>query len=529
MHPCLHLHLRSGFRLLLLALAIASASAGAIQPQVKMATVPTQATQGAKLVYAITPEVVYIGRESLGTSDASSVVVQVGAPNTKKDRQCFQLAVKLPVGSADDGDVLVTTVDGISAEAEDPWREVDREGGFFLFRPKGQGEQLGARCSVTFTFRNLRLSSRAGVATVNVYAWTAPMTEASTGYDDEFSKPISKQPSPAGIHSFTATPSRVTAGGSVELKWEVSGAGSLALMWSQTATPVDVTGRSSYIVQQDVPIELYTLTARSSGLSKTSSITVVANKPKVISFDTSAQKVVAGSTVTLTWKTTGADWVELEGLPGQSPDAVHIGPAQGKLDIKVHETTVLTLTAIDSQNSVRSSPAQWIVIAEQAGIEYFRADAAEVKVGQTVTLSWKAAAAASLAIEQLGLTDIKENPGSHQVQIREPRTFTLVARGIDGSVAKRDLMIAVFPAGKIEYHELIIFDDGVHRKWAVSNASNCRIGDDRVDVKGVVEESSHGRSTTLQYEIEYERGRWLRCTGLNGLSVESLPKIIDRR
>ncbi|KGJ89257.1 hypothetical protein ND16A_2150 [Thalassotalea sp. ND16A] len=156
------------------------------------------------------------------------------------------------------------------------------------------------------------------------------------------------------IDDFLATPASITAGESATLSWNTTGAGNVSIDNGVGAVSVD----GSVTVNPTVTTS-YTLSATGSGVTTTAEVTVNVSPaapapPTVDSFSASPSTITVGASSTLTWATTEADSVSINGGASQ--------PANGSSSVSPATTTTYELTATGLGGTVTES----LVIEVQA-------------------------------------------------------------------------------------------------------------------------------------------------------------------
>lgn len=151
---------------------------------------------------------------------------------------------------------------------------------------------------------------------------------------------FSGEPSPFDA-TFTADTYRVAAGSEVKLSWEVNGASEVML----NGKAVPSSGFSMVAVKQTTTFRLRMVEGDSEA-SRTLTVEALAKPGAKIS--ASANSLVAGDKVTLTWNTEGADKVKL--LPGN----LELSTA-GTIELSPTEHTVYTLEASNDAGTTTTS------------------------------------------------------------------------------------------------------------------------------------------------------------------------------
>ncbi len=173
------------------------------------------------------------------------------------------------------------------------------------------------------------------------------------------------------------------------------------------------------------------------GCSKPSFTGLVTN-PAIVSFTASAPNIVAGSSSTLSWVTTGATSITI--TPGTFTSA----SLTGSTPVSPTATTTYTLTATNSAGSVTAT-ASVTVSASGASlpvISSFTATPTSISPGSSSTLGWTVTGATSIAITPGTFTSASLT-GSTSVSPTATTNYTLTATNAAGSkTAKARVTIA---------------------------------------------------------------------------------------
>ena len=188
----------------------------------------------------------------------------------------------------------------------------------------------------------------------------------------------------------------------------IDGGASLPADGSSTVSPVTTT--------------TYVLTATGPGGSVTASVTITVNPvPAVDSFTAAPATITAGQSATLSWTTTNADSVSIDG--GASL------PADGSSTVSPVTTTTYVLTATGPGGSVTASVT--ITVNPVPAVDSFTAAPATITAGQSATLSWTTTNADSVSID--GGASLPAD-GSSMVSPVTTTAYVLTATGPGGSV-----------------------------------------------------------------------------------------------
>lgn len=146
--------------------------------------------------------------------------------------------------------------------------------------------------------------------------------------------------------------------------------------------------------------------------------------PMIDDFYPSSYTIAPGESVTLTWRTFGADVVTLDGAPVA---------ADGTLDLMPSETTVYNLTAASSlvaDSDVRTFTVVVNPIPQPVAIVRFDATPAQISKGASTVLSWEVANATTLDLGGAHVAPVS----ALEVSPIETTTYVLTAQGLAGPV-----------------------------------------------------------------------------------------------
>lgn len=144
-------------------------------------------------------------------------------------------------------------------------------------------------------------------------------------------------------------------------------------------------------------------------------------KPVIQSFDASAERVRAGSEVTLSWEVTGAERVVLSSDSGLKPTDV-----TGRSSYTVKQSADTTYT-LESSNAYGSASATVTVrVGKPPVITSFTASPTTIDPGSSATLSWQVSGEGSIGLSLDH--DIGEVTGKTSVEVRPEKTTTYTLR-----------------------------------------------------------------------------------------------------
>ncbi len=307
-------------------------------------------------------------------------------------------------------------------------------------------------------------------------------------------------PVPAVINSFTASPVSAYPGQDVTLNWSVSGTSSLWLSADNGGDPGSMNGKTSTVVHPAVKTR-YTLTAWSAATGNiTKSVTVDVSAPlppQVLSFTATPAEVIAGSSATLAWTTSGAAEVSISADHGTSPGVV----TGTSIPVTPASTTVYTLTAKNVSGTATKTVT--VAIAQPPPppvITGFTASPDTITSGSS-TLAWTVSGATSLSLQ----ADSGANPGdvtgktNYVVSPQATTRYTLTARNAGGSDARVIQVTVSAPAPTIEITSLtatpasVNAGDEVKLSWTVVNADSLWMSADNNGDPG----SMNGKTSTV--------------------------------
>ncbi len=216
------------------------------------------------------------------------------------------------------------------------------------------------------------------------------------------------------ITQFTASPLSVKSGDSVGLVWAIQNAEEAEI---NGVGGVNATGGSTTVTVNQTTT--FTLTARNSKRSVSQSVTVTVappEAPRIVRFEATPSRVVAGQQTTLVWNVENATTVTISGIGNVSPS--------GSSSVQVNESTTYTLTARNEGGEVTATAA--VTVASQGvRIINFTIDPPVVaNPGDPATLRWETENATKVTITGVGEV---EPSGSIVVNPVTVTTYNLLA------------------------------------------------------------------------------------------------------
>lgn len=242
------------------------------------------------------------------------------------------------------------------------------------------------------------------------------------------------------IVRFTATPDRITRGGSSLLEWNVEGStditispeiGAVQRAGSRTVTPNDTT--------------TYTLTARASGApTQTSTVTVtvgaLVSDPRIVRFEATPTNINSGESSTLSWTTEGATSVSISGVGTNLPTS-------GSRVVSPTVTTTYTLTATGADGRTVTAPVVVTVGGGVARILQFSLNPTTIDPGGSSQLCWQVEGATTVTIAP-GIGTVGPT-GCQTVSPSATTTYILTANNAQGSATATVTASATLTVGGV--------------------------------------------------------------------------------
>ncbi|MBE9484413.1 MAG: hypothetical protein IMY74_06180, partial [Bacteroidetes bacterium] len=214
-----------------------------------------------------------------------------------------------------------------------------------------------------------------------------------------------------------ATPDTILAGNTTTLSWtsgySVSctidqGIGAVSTNGSVTVSPAETS--------------TYTITASGPGGFSTSSVTVTVHHVPAVGLIASPDKIIGGSSATITWMSTHADTCVIE------PDIGTVAP-NGSMTVTPSETTTYSITATGAGGVSTSNATVGVYYQSTVNISV---DSSTIQPGEATRLSWTSTYADTCTIEpEIGVVDVN---GSISVSPEHATTYIITAAGLAGVV-----------------------------------------------------------------------------------------------
>jgi len=382
-----------------------------------------------KLTYTVLPESVYYTRDAQSPSMA---LITIGASNTTEANISitgFQVVI---VVSSDvkKADALTATPSSIIPASLQPlvWDFQQIDDGVYYAKPvKKSTTMVAPGESITFQLQGVTVNEAAGTTIITI----AEIAGVDVAYDY---KTIGKIKSKLEITKFEAVPDHIPSGDASILSWTTEAAARVTL--SPGEYP-DIKPTDSVTVKPGTTT-FYTLTAYGEGPNVSAQKIISIDSPQIVDFKSSASKVDAGDSVTLSWNVLYADDISIS--PGD-----HKGlPAIGTLPVQIWTETNFILTAKNKGNETANRPAP--VGINPVTINFFRATPSYgARLGEPVALTWDIKSAVSASVQYGTINGIDQNKFKNGGTTVIPNTgvaYSLIAQNSLGTTMSS---IELFP------------------------------------------------------------------------------------
>jgi len=251
---------------------------------------------------------------------------------------------------------------------------------------------------------------------------------------------VTVKPPLPGIKSFQATPPEIGLGDSSTLSWSTESAARVTL--TNGTSDAQVAANGTQVVKPNATTT-YTLTAcNAAGECATASVTVTVREfPVINSFRVNPAEIGPGESATLSWNVTGATRVTLTN--GGEASTVNL---TGSRTVSPPATTTYTLTACNVQGDCVTASAT-VTVKSYPVIRSFKASPAEIRIGQSSTLSWEVINASRVTLTNAsassdGTVGLNDNL---TVSPRTTTTYTLTACNPAGDCVSSSVTVTVKP------------------------------------------------------------------------------------
>lgn len=177
--------------------------------------------------------------------------------------------------------------------------------------------------------------------------------------------------------------------------------------------------------------------------AETGPVTVKVEGPRILSFEASPSEIEEGEEVTLSWRTEDAVSVEIRDAAGNPVDLDGAPVGAGSVTIVPTASTTYTLRAIAGDLSVEAEAS---VRIRGAPLLQVTASPAEIRYGETTTLTWTMTEGETLRIESEGEIVLETHEANGELTIEPPLTATYVfTASRAGKTAVESVTVGVRP------------------------------------------------------------------------------------
>ena len=229
-----------------------------------------------------------------------------------------------------------------------------------------------------------------------------------------------------------------------------------------------------------------------SGCGGSGSSNGQASAPSITSFTASSSTITAGESTTLSWLTANAASLSIDnGVGTVTGTSVTVTPSV---------TTTYTLTATNAAGKTTTSHATVTVVATPS-IASFTVSSSVIAIGNSVTLSWSTANAASLSIDN-GVGTVAGT--SVTVTPMATTTYTLTATNAAGTSVTAHVAVTV--VSFTVSSSIITTGDSVTLTWSASNAASLSIDNGVGTVTGTSVTVTPSATTTYTLTVTNAEG-----------------------
>jgi hypothetical protein len=406
-----------------------------------------------------------------GAPTTATMTFVVSAPATGSVT-VTRLAFTLPVGTdptdlTEDAGPITASV---SSSGHDQWQAgTGTAPGTFIVRPlTGDALEIGAQ-ALTISFQNVPVSRVVGTARVKI-------VEERAAPDGRGTVSIEVPKFPLGFYAldFTATVPDVASGQTVTLKWQASANAHCEISRSGGDAPVDVSAMRTWTSPPIYATTVFLLHASATDGGQTVALdlntTVIVAAPEVVSFDAHPDQVDYNQEVVVTWRSEGADGVDLlHGQYGREVLPKISDPTQPK-KLVLRSGDTYTLQAFKKQGDSRivSRPYPLVFIFNPVRIA-FTADPEIVDLDhRSTTLKWETAQANEVRLDD----KVVEKVGKKIESPTSPTTYHLKVMGEDGQTVEKTVTVTPAKIDIIADHSTLE-GDTVVASFEVKNAASC--------------------------------------------------------
>lgn len=271
------------------------------------------------------------------------------------------------------------------------------------------------------------------------------MVLASCGSSDS-KKPAAK--ASASIILFNASPEVAEAGQTITLSWVTTNALELRLFADDEAIEVGdgelAEGSASYGFTKTTTFRLEVEGEDGLIAEEERVVRLLERHPaSVVEFSAKPQRIPAGESATLYWKTTNAEKIRIVDGDGEPIDLRGASPTEGTFGVTPATTTTYRLLAEAADGNAEAEATITILEKVTASIT---ATPPVINPGETSILDWSAGGATRVVIKRDGalLEDSEELEGSLEVSPSHTSTYSIEAEG-EAGIAEAAADVAVQP------------------------------------------------------------------------------------
>ncbi len=224
--------------------------------------------------------------------------------------------------------------------------------------------------------------------------------------------------------SISADPNTVNAGEATILTWQTADAHTVSI--TPDVGEVEASGSVSVVPNLTTT---YTLTATGPGGTTSAAVEVTVIHPVVsISFNASADIIVSGESVELSWEVFNADSVSID-------NGIGTVEVSGSISVSPETTTTYFLTAEGPAETATATVTVTVMDPSDPPAVMFYSSPEGISPGGFATLTWFVVNAETISIDN-GIGFVEDN-GSVSVSPTETTAYTLTANGPGGTTTER--------------------------------------------------------------------------------------------
>ncbi|MFH1674773.1 MAG: RHS repeat-associated core domain-containing protein [Pseudomonadota bacterium] len=228
--------------------------------------------------------------------------------------------------------------------------------------------------------------------------------------------------------TITVSPSLIALGESTTLAWSSTNAESVII-----DNGIGEVGASGSLAVSPSATTTYVITATNGAGSVTDTATISVIPPPTVDIAADPVSIILGAGATLSWTSTDADTVSIDNGIGQ------VAPS-GLLAVSPTATTTYSITASNASGTATDTVTISVLVPPTTSIS---ADRTSIVLGESVTLSWTATNADTVAIDN-GIGQVDPS-GSITVFPGETTTYTVTANNAAGSATDSVTVSVIVP------------------------------------------------------------------------------------